>query len=212
MKVKTLCLIFLICRVELSFEYKKEFGSIFHYQNNELVQKLIHTFDNSFKNSSSVGKARHLENPLSDFLAINNQSNYADVHQAALTILKLQETYRFKAADLMHGKFNNIKLDIELSAADCFLIGKAAYLKGYHSLAVEWLYEAMSYSNESEELLDYLTFSLNELGRLAEALEFNNKLLQLNARSKVALLRKRKYVNSMEAKKNGSLQLLRKSG
>ena len=118
----------------------------------------------------------------------------------------------FKSTDLARGKFNKVKIDVELSSSDCFLIGKAAYLQGYHKLAVEWLLEALKYSTEHEELLDYLTFSLNELGRVDEAFKFNNQLLRLNPQSKVAVKRKSNYILDMQAKKNGDLQILRNKG
>ena len=208
---RVLYLLVLICGLDFSLEFEQEAGSFFNYQKNDLVMKVYEIFDESLRNSSSLFKVK-LKNPLSDFQAINNRSNYADVHQAAVTILKLQDTYRFKSADLARGKFNKITIDAELSFKHCFLIGKVAYLQGYHKLAVEWLLEALKNSPENEELLDYLTFSLKELGNVKEAFKINDKLLKLNPQSKVALTRKSKYFLEMQAERNGVLQILRNKG
>lgn len=109
-----------------------------------------------------------------------------DLNGAAVALTRLQDTYRLDTSELARGELNGIKYSAELSAADCFELGRQSYNNGdyYHTLL--WMREADArFARETNrtvdrsDILEYLAFSTYKQGNVVLALDLTNKLLEL---------------------------------
>ncbi|RZC35039.1 P4Ha N and/or 2OG-FeII Oxy domain containing protein [Asbolus verrucosus] len=109
-----------------------------------------------------------------------------DLNGAAVALMRLQDTYRLDTSSLARGELNGVKYSSELSAADCFELGRQSYNNGdyYHTLL--WMREADSRLNrevnetvERSDILEYLAFSTYKEGNIPLALDLTNKLLEI---------------------------------
>ncbi|KAI6214880.1 Procollagen-proline 4-dioxygenase [Aphelenchoides besseyi] len=98
-----------------------------------------------------------------------------DLSGAAVGLLRLQDTYRLDTKDLANGVVAKLKTSKELSASDCFEIGRLAYNNEdyYHTLL--WMDEAMERSKRESpptateaEILEYLAFALYKQDNLLD--------------------------------------------
>lgn len=66
-----------------------------------------------------------------------------DLDGAAIGLLRLQDTYQLKTADLANGFIQGQQVGSGLTAQDCFEVGRAAYngKDYYHTL--QWMEEAL---------------------------------------------------------------------
>lgn len=94
-----------------------------------------------------------------------------DLNGAAVALTRLQDTYRLDTSSLARGELNGVKYSTELSAADCFELGRQSYNNGdfYHTQL--WMREAdMRLGSEQNEtiarsdVLEYLAFSTYKQG------------------------------------------------
>lgn len=115
-----------------------------------------------------------------------------DLSGAADALIRLQDTYRIDTSSIARGNISagrspNTKLlstQLELSAGDCFELGRHAYTSGDHYHTVLWMREAMDRLSqesvgtaETHEILEYLAFSTYQEGNVREALRLTNQLL-----------------------------------
>ncbi|KAI6235644.1 Procollagen-proline 4-dioxygenase [Aphelenchoides besseyi] len=109
-----------------------------------------------------------------------------DLSGAAVGLLRLQDTYRLDTKDLANGVVAKLKTSKELSASDCFEIGRLAYNNEdyYHTLL--WMDEAMERSKRESpptateaEILEYLAFALYKQDNVKRALLATDRLYQL---------------------------------
>ena len=117
-----------------------------------------------------------------------------DLSGAADALIRLQDTYRIDTSSIAKGNITagrspNTKVlstQLELSAGDCFELGKHAYSAGDHYHTVLWMREALDRLSEEtlktielHEILEYLAFSTYQEGNVREALRLTNQLLHL---------------------------------
>lgn len=85
--------------------------------------------------------------------------------------MRLQDTYHLDTASLARGELNGIRSSSELSADDCFELGRQSYNNGdyYHTLL--WMREAdarlgveMNETVKRSDILEYLAFSTYKQG------------------------------------------------
>ncbi|XP_031337865.1 prolyl 4-hydroxylase subunit alpha-1 isoform X4 [Photinus pyralis] len=128
-----------------------------------------------------------------------------DLNGAAVALTRLQDTYNLDTSALARGELNGIKYSSELSAADCFELGRQSYNNGdfYHTQL--WMREADSRLNsetnktvEKSDILEYLAFSTYKQGNLPLALDLTNKLLEIFPAHPRALGNKGFYEEEME--------------
>ncbi|CAH1970360.1 unnamed protein product [Acanthoscelides obtectus] len=109
-----------------------------------------------------------------------------DLNGAAAAVIRLQDTYRLDTASLARGELNGVKYSSELTAADCFELGRQSYNNGdfYHTLL--WMREAderlsreQNKTVDKGEILEYLAFSTYKEGNINLALDLTNKLLEM---------------------------------
>lgn len=95
-----------------------------------------------------------------------------DLNGAAVALTRLQDTYRLSTASIARGELNGTKYSSELSAADCFELGRQAYnIEDYHH-AFLWMREAddrlgheVNETVERSDILEYLAFSTFKQGK-----------------------------------------------
>ena len=155
-----------------------------------------------------------------------------DLSGAAIALTRLQDTYRLDTSSLARGELNGVKYSSELSAADCFELGRQSYNNGDYYHTQLWMREAdarlgkeFNETVERSDILEYLAFStfkqgtfstrwLSELtfnkrfvGNLPLALDLTNKLLELVPTHPRALGNKVYYEDAIhnvnEVKKKG---------
>lgn len=109
-----------------------------------------------------------------------------DLNGAAVALTRLQDTYKLDTSSLARGELNGVKYSSELTAADCFELGRQSYNNGdfYHTQL--WMREAdarlglePNQTIEKTDILEYLAFSTYKQGNLPLALDLTNKLLEI---------------------------------
>lgn len=96
-----------------------------------------------------------------------------DLNGAAVALTRLQDTYNLDTSSLARGELNGVQYSTELTASDCFELGRQAYNNGDHYHTVLWMQEADArYGREANEtisksdILEYLAFSTYMEGKL----------------------------------------------
>ncbi|KAI4458958.1 prolyl 4-hydroxylase alpha subunit [Holotrichia oblita] len=109
-----------------------------------------------------------------------------DLNGAAVALTRLQKTYKLDTSSLANGEINGVKYATELTAADCFELGRQSYTNDDHYHTQLWMMEAdkrlkleVNQSVERSKILEYLAFSTFKLGDVRLALDLTNKLLEL---------------------------------
>ncbi|XP_045113671.1 prolyl 4-hydroxylase subunit alpha-1-like isoform X2 [Portunus trituberculatus] len=137
-----------------------------------------------------------------------------DLNGAATALMRLQDTYNLDTAQLARGQILGKKQAYrELTAADCFELGRQSYNSGDHYHTTLWMTESLtrleSENNktlEHADILEYLAFSTYMQGNVRQALKLTNELLLERPNHQRALGNKVYYeqaLNNQEASKRG---------
>ncbi|KAG8439203.1 hypothetical protein GDO86_005429 [Hymenochirus boettgeri] len=107
---------------------------------------------------------------------------------AAKALMRLQDTYRLDADTIARGKLPGTNYVSSLSADDCFGMGKVAYSDGDYYHTVLWMQEALILLDEGQkstiskvDVLDYLSYTVFQLGDINRAVELTRRLLALDS-------------------------------
>lgn len=94
-----------------------------------------------------------------------------DLNGAAVALTRLQDTYRLDTSSLARGELNGVKYSAELSAADCFELGRQSYNNEDYYHTQLWMREADARLNreanetiDRSDILEYLAFSTYKQG------------------------------------------------
>ncbi|XP_015785639.1 prolyl 4-hydroxylase subunit alpha-1 [Tetranychus urticae] len=155
-----------------------------------------------------------------------------DFNGAADALLRLQDTYKLDTSSLARGEiriaqqpsytqqFNNENSPatlvspkkMELSAGDCFELGRYSYVNGDHYHTILWMQEAADRwedevvkTADKAEILEYLAFSTFRRGNVRHALKLTTELLKLVPNHPRAIGNKIYYEESLG--KNGKAKL-----
>ncbi|XP_037091102.1 prolyl 4-hydroxylase subunit alpha-1-like [Pollicipes pollicipes] len=132
--------------------------------------------------------------------------NEGDLSGAAQALVRLQDTYQLDTFDFARGEIPGSSLGRELTAWDCFVLGRECYFLGDFGHARPWLEEAWHRSQREALIahsplattliggpplspaqpLEYLAFATYRLGDTARALALTRDLLQVDPAHKVA--------------------------
>lgn len=107
-----------------------------------------------------------------------------DLAGAAFALIRIQDTYDMKAAELAGGIINGVQYSTEMNSEDCFEIGRQSYINSDFRHTIQWMNEAMNRLNNNSQLtradlLEYLAFSTFKEGDVRLALDMTNELLDL---------------------------------
>lgn len=123
-----------------------------------------------------------------------------DLKGAAVALIRLQDTYKLDTHALADGKLLGTKYSRQLTAGDCWELGRQSYNNGDHYHTVLWMGEALNkFEQETnktvsrEEILEYLAFSTYVQGNVKEALQLTNELLKTIPFHQRALENKKHY-------------------
>ncbi|XP_018419280.1 PREDICTED: prolyl 4-hydroxylase subunit alpha-2 isoform X2 [Nanorana parkeri] len=108
---------------------------------------------------------------------------------AAKALMRLQDTYKLDPYVIAKGILPGTKYVSSLSVDDCFGMGKIAYHESDYYHTVLWMQEALKLLEEGEEsttiskvdVLDYLSYTVFQLGDISRAVELTRKLLLLDS-------------------------------
>lgn len=134
-----------------------------------------------------------LQNPSDGF--ISNMSVHRqffpdeeDETGAAKALMRLQDTYQLDSEAFAQGKLPGVYSDARLTVDDCFGMGKTAYNDADYYHAVLWMQQALKQLDAGEEaevvkadILDYLSYSVYQMGDLPRAIELTRRLVAIDS-------------------------------
>lgn len=137
-----------------------------------------------------------------------------DLNGAAVALMRLQDTYKLDTAQLARGQIlGKLHAYRELTAADCFELGRQSYNTGDHYHTTLWMNEALKrHEMESNktvayaDILEYLAFSTYMQGNVRQALKLTDELLAERPDHQRALGNKAYYQEALkeqQVKKRG---------
>jgi len=128
-----------------------------------------------------------------------------DLSGAAVALMRLQDTYKLDTASVARGELNGVQYSTELSAGDCFELGRQSYNIGDYYHTVLWMTEALERYEEEynktvakSDILEYLAFSTYKQGNVHRALKLTNELLEIVPTHQRALGNKVYYLQDIE--------------
>ncbi|KAM9331649.1 prolyl 4-hydroxylase subunit alpha-2-like isoform 2-T4 [Pholidichthys leucotaenia] len=133
-----------------------------------------------------------LQNPSDGF--ISNMSMHRqyfpdqeDETGAAKALMRLQDTYQLDSEAFSRGKLPGLHSNAILTVDDCFDMGKTAYNDADYYHAVLWLQQSLKQLDDGEEavvskadILDYLSYSVYQMGDLSRAIELTRRLVAID--------------------------------
>lgn len=109
-----------------------------------------------------------------------------DLNGAAVALMRLQDTYQLDTSSVARGELNGVQYSTQLSAGDCFELGRQSYHNKDYYHTVLWMTEAMERYHEEinktitkSDILEYLAFSTYMQGNIKRALQMTNELLEI---------------------------------
>lgn len=109
-----------------------------------------------------------------------------DLNGAAVALMRLQDTYKLDTSSVARGELNGVQYSTQLSAGDCFELGRQSYHNKDYYHTVLWMTEAMERYHEEinktitkSDILEYLAFSTYMQGNIRRALKMTNELLEI---------------------------------
>uniref|UniRef100_A0A161N0P5 procollagen-proline 4-dioxygenase n=1 Tax=Triatoma infestans TaxID=30076 RepID=A0A161N0P5_TRIIF len=129
-----------------------------------------------------------------------------DLTGAAIALIRLQDTYNMDTASVAKGELMGVQYTTQLSANDCFELGRQSYYNQDFYHTVLWMTEALARhdreSNRTDtarwEILEYLAYSTYMQGDVQSALDMTDQLLELVPDHKRALGNRAYYINALE--------------
>lgn len=109
-----------------------------------------------------------------------------DLNGAAVALTRLQDTYQLDTSALARGEIQGVRYTAELTAGDCFELGRQSYNNGDHYHTVLWMQESLDRYEEEvnktavkSDILEYLAFSSFMQGNVRHAIKLTHDLLEI---------------------------------
>ncbi|KAM8835992.1 prolyl 4-hydroxylase subunit alpha-2 isoform 2-T2 [Synchiropus picturatus] len=106
---------------------------------------------------------------------------------AAKALMRLQDTYQLDSEAFSRGKLPGVHSNAILTVDDCYDMGKTAYNDADYYHAVLWMQQSLKQLDAGEEaviskadLLDYLSYSVYQMGDLPRAVELTRRLVAID--------------------------------
>ncbi|XP_053297295.1 prolyl 4-hydroxylase subunit alpha-2 isoform X1 [Pleuronectes platessa] len=135
-----------------------------------------------------------LQNPSDGFISnmsIHRQyfPDEEDETGAAKALMRLQDTYQLDSETFSRGKLPGMHSSALLTVDDCYDMGKTAYNDADYYHAVLWMQQSLKQLDSGEEavvskadILDYLSYSVYQMGDLPRAIELTRRLVANDAK------------------------------
>ncbi|XP_061558562.1 prolyl 4-hydroxylase subunit alpha-2-like isoform X5 [Phycodurus eques] len=132
-----------------------------------------------------------LQNPSDGFISnmtVHRQyfPDAEDETGAAKALMRLQDTYHLDSEDFSKGRLPGMHSNAMLTVDDCFDMGKTAYNDGDYYHGVLWMQQSLKQLDAGEEavvskaaILDYLSYSVYQMGDLPRAIELTRRLVAI---------------------------------
>ncbi|XP_023285189.1 prolyl 4-hydroxylase subunit alpha-2 isoform X2 [Seriola lalandi dorsalis] len=132
-----------------------------------------------------------LQNPSDGFISnmsIHRQyfPDEEDETGAAKALMRLQDTYQLDSEAFSRGKLPGLHSNAFLTVDDCYDMGKTAYNDADYYHAVLWMQQSLKQLDAGEEavvskadILDYLSYSVYQMGDLPRAIELTRRLVAI---------------------------------
>ncbi|KAF6213916.1 hypothetical protein GE061_011641 [Apolygus lucorum] len=209
-------------------EYRKEHAlassDVSEYLSNPLNAYLLvkrlttdwTTTESLMTEQTSLDEAQHNFTEIKRFMKFPTDE---DLTGAAAALIRLQDTYDMDTSSLAKGELMGVKYTTQLSASDCFELGRQSYNSlDYHHTRL-WMTEALARqeqelrqnSNKTEtpkwEILEYLAYSTYMEGNVKTALDMTNELLQLYPEHERAQGNKAYYISVIDKESNNKIEI-----
>ncbi|XP_061595391.1 prolyl 4-hydroxylase subunit alpha-2-like isoform X1 [Cololabis saira] len=134
-----------------------------------------------------------LQNPSDGFISnmTVHRQYFPDVEDqtgAAKALMRLQDTYQLDSEAFSKGMLPGVHSNAVLSVDDCFDMGKTAYNEADYYHAVLWFQQSLKQLDDGEDavvskadILDYLSYSVYQMGDLPRAIELTRRLVAIDA-------------------------------
>ncbi|XP_052769082.1 prolyl 4-hydroxylase subunit alpha-1-like isoform X2 [Mya arenaria] len=112
---------------------------------------------------------------------------YEDLSGSVSALLRLQDVYKLDTTELAHGSVGGVPSS-QLSAWDCFELGRLSYNEEDFYHTIMWMEEALEkvrhgdpewYEDNMASIIDYLAFAQYKQGNVRRALQLTNEMLEL---------------------------------
>ncbi|XP_048399189.1 prolyl 4-hydroxylase subunit alpha-2-like isoform X1 [Stegostoma tigrinum] len=110
-----------------------------------------------------------------------------DESGAGKAIMRLQDTYRLDSESISKGRLPGAQHIVPLTVDDCFELGKIAYNDADYYHTVLWMQQALKQLEEGEpsvltqaEALDYLSYSVYQMGDIQRAIDLTKRLIAVD--------------------------------
>ncbi|XP_040578675.1 prolyl 4-hydroxylase subunit alpha-1 [Lepeophtheirus salmonis] len=150
-----------------------------------LIKKLTSDFNDVYDLIKETSNLNKFSENITDSRESNKWPTDEDLKGAASALIRLQEVYKINTRDMRNGRLNGVDYGPQLTAHDCFELGRQTYNEGDHYRTEIWMTEALSRYDEEDEktvskgdIYEYLGFSAYVQGHLRRALKFTNLLLK----------------------------------
>ncbi|XP_078267867.1 prolyl 4-hydroxylase subunit alpha-2 isoform X1 [Rhinoraja longicauda] len=119
-------------------------------------------------------------------LSIQRQNFPTDEDEsgAAKALMRLQDTYKLDSDSISKGRLPGVEHLVYLTVEDCFELGIVAYNDGDYYHTVLWMEQTLKQMEEGEsgavtkaDALDYLSYSVYQMGDLQRAVELTKQLI-----------------------------------
>ncbi|XP_042903803.1 prolyl 4-hydroxylase subunit alpha-1-like isoform X2 [Parasteatoda tepidariorum] len=152
-----------------------------------LVKRLSADWETTNQIVESLESREVIQNITNEVIAFPNKE---DLSGAAAALIRLQEIYLLDAATLAGGQIKGTIPSSNLTAGDCFELGKHAYSQGNWNRSILWMEESLLRLELEEDLqplktadkadiYEYMAFSHFSLDNVNAAAEFTEKLIQV---------------------------------
>ncbi len=143
-----------------------------------------------------------------------------DFAGAADALIRLQDTYKLDTSSIARGQIPThfsyeakdhefITNDLELTAGDCFELGRHAYNQGDYYHTILWMREAeqrliheKTKTADLADVLEYLAFSTFKQGDVARALDMTYRLLEIVPHHQRAIGNRNYYLDLLNSQEN----------
>lgn len=175
---------------EYSKEHDEASVDVSAYLSNPInAYLLVKRLTNDWKQTESLmlDFAQEVRQNMSQYREVLKFPTDEDLNGAAVALMRLQDTYKLDTASVARGQLNGVQYSTQLSADDCFELGRQSYNNQDFYHTVLWMSESLKRHEQEKnrtnierwEILEYLAYSTYMQGNVRSALQMTDELLTI---------------------------------